>query len=138
VFVGVLPLMSSNSEKRAFIGALLSIFSLIYYRESEPFLQQSTNVLAYTAQYSTFFTFVAALIVENNILGGVNPFLFGLVMVAGNLLVVFVVLVASYKRYDSQRTVRHETKARKAQSVEWACGFSAAKFQVLVVLFLFF
>jgi hypothetical protein len=46
LFVGVLPLLSSSTQRRAFIGVFFAVLSLAYYRESEPFLSTSTNTLA--------------------------------------------------------------------------------------------
>jgi hypothetical protein len=44
--VGILPLLASDSVRRSFIGVVFSVFSLVYYRETEPFLVTSTNALA--------------------------------------------------------------------------------------------
>lgn len=50
LFVGVLPLMSSNSLARSSIGLALSTVSMIVYRESNPFIVKKTNHVAYIAQ----------------------------------------------------------------------------------------
>jgi uncharacterized integral membrane protein len=50
LFVGVLPLMSTNPLARSAIGMALSTVSMIVYREYNPFLVPRTNELAYLAQ----------------------------------------------------------------------------------------
>ena len=56
-FIGVLPLLSSKADRRAAIGVLFSIVSLAVYGEVGPFQQDSTKILARTAQYTIFMTF---------------------------------------------------------------------------------
>jgi hypothetical protein len=50
IFVGVLPLVSSVAATRASFGCILSIISLVYFREEAPYRFESTNALAYVAQ----------------------------------------------------------------------------------------
>lgn len=129
LFVGVLPLLSSDSSTKAFVGVFLATFSLIYYRELEPFLKANTNLCAATAQYCVLVTFGAALAIQNDVVEGIDPLLFGCIMVAVNLVIIGLVLAAGYQRHLAERKRRHEQKARQAQKVEWACSFDATKFQ---------
>jgi len=50
LFVGVLPLLTEKSSRRAAFGVLFSIMSAICYRELEPFEQSFNNVLVHVAQ----------------------------------------------------------------------------------------
>jgi hypothetical protein len=70
-------------------------------------------------------------VIENGVDDGIDPVAFGCIMVAINLLIVGSVLFSGFQKHVAARKARHETKARTAQSVEWACGFDATKFQVI-------
>jgi hypothetical protein len=50
VFIGLLPLFSPRSDRRAAVGMALAQCSAIFYRESGPFRRKSTNTLVYIAQ----------------------------------------------------------------------------------------
>jgi hypothetical protein len=47
LFVGVLPLLSSKTRRKAAIGFMFALCSAFFYREVEPFRKQGTNILAY-------------------------------------------------------------------------------------------
>jgi hypothetical protein len=64
VFVSAVPLVSSAPAKRASLGCVLAIASLVFYRESSPFNTKFTNLIAYVAQLAIFLTFYAALCIE--------------------------------------------------------------------------
>ena len=48
--VGVLPLLSTLSSRRAALGVVVSLCSAVVYREVEPFINPTTNLLAHVAQ----------------------------------------------------------------------------------------
>jgi hypothetical protein len=50
MFIGVLPLFTPNSSKRASLGCIFAIISLVYFREEEPFRVAFTNNIACIAQ----------------------------------------------------------------------------------------
>jgi hypothetical protein len=64
VFVSAVPLVSSAPAKRASLGCVLAIASLVFYRESSPFNTKFINLIAYVAQLAIFLTFYAALCIE--------------------------------------------------------------------------
>jgi hypothetical protein len=128
LFVGVLPLLSAESGRRAVLGMIMALVSLAFYRESEPFLRQSTNILASVAQYCVLGVFGAALVIDTGLDNGLDPFILGSVLLIGNLSVAGLVLSSSGQRYWQERRTRHSLKARQAQNIEWACGFSEEKF----------
>jgi hypothetical protein len=51
-FIGVLPLVSSNTDHRAAVGVLLALCSIAIYGEMKPFQDAMTNILAHVAQVS--------------------------------------------------------------------------------------
>lgn len=57
LFIGVLPLLSSKSDRRAAFGILFSIVSLAVFGELEPHQLRTNRVLARVAQYTVFVTF---------------------------------------------------------------------------------
>jgi hypothetical protein len=75
-----------------------------FYGEATPFLNTSTNVLAHVAQYANLLTFGAALAIEVEMNEGINPFLFGSVLVVINALVVGLVLRATVSRQMRERS----------------------------------
>ena len=64
VFVSAVPLVSPSPAKRASLGCVLAIVSLVFYREYSPFNTKFTNLIAYVAQLVIFLTFYAALSIE--------------------------------------------------------------------------
>jgi hypothetical protein len=64
VFVSAVPLVSPSPAKRASLGCVLAIMSLVFYRENCPFNTKFTNLIAYVAQLVIFLTFYAALSIE--------------------------------------------------------------------------
>jgi hypothetical protein len=50
MYVGVLPLFTPNSSKRASLGCIFAIISYVYFREEEPFRVSFTNNIACIAQ----------------------------------------------------------------------------------------
>jgi hypothetical protein len=77
LFIGVLPLFSSPSDRRATLGVLFAVLNLAFYYETKPFLRESTNALAIIAQYAVLLTFGTALVIEVGIARGVNPLVLG-------------------------------------------------------------
>jgi hypothetical protein len=128
MFVGVLPLLSASSDRRAIIGMIFAVASLAMYYEAKPFLRESTNVLAVIAQYATLTTFGTALVIEANIARGMNPFWLGCLLVAVNLAIVSFLAFLNVSRYLHQQRERRGKKALRAQTLEWAVGFSKTKF----------
>jgi hypothetical protein len=55
MFIGVLPLFTPVASKRASLGCVFAIFSVVYFREEEPFRIEFTNTIAYVAQVTLFF-----------------------------------------------------------------------------------
>ena len=64
LFVGILPLISSNTAQKAATGMFFGTCSTVFYRELEPFRKRSSNFLVYIAQYVITFTFAGALVLS--------------------------------------------------------------------------
>jgi hypothetical protein len=50
MFIGIVPLISSDPSTRASFGCMLAIISVAYFREEQPYRVQLTNILAHIAQ----------------------------------------------------------------------------------------
>jgi uncharacterized membrane protein len=85
--------------------------------------------LSVVAQYCTFLTFGAALVIDTGVAQGLNPVLLGCTLVAVNMLIVVIILVVTVRRYRSERRDRRVAKSARAQTIEWAVGFSQVKFK---------
>ena len=68
VFIGVLPLASTSTATRASLGLVLSILSIAYFREEQPYRVRFTNVIAHVAQFVILVTFYAALTIETGVM----------------------------------------------------------------------
>lgn len=155
LFIGVLPLLSTKSNRRAAIGILFSIISLAVYGELEPHQLQTNRILARTAQYTVFVTFgcgersrptllmlltfyliakthnqktIAALAIDTKIIKHANEFSVGVVLLITNLLVIGLVLVMAGRRHLAEEAEREARAASRAIKMEWACHFNAEKF----------
>lgn len=128
IIVGTLPLMSTQTTKRAVLGMLLSLVSLALYREMQPFNRKSTNLVAYVAQYAVLITFGSALVLEVEIFQGLNSWALGSLLCIVNLVIITMVLRMSLVRYFSDRAFSRASKMKSANGkVEWAVGFSEGK-----------
>jgi hypothetical protein len=64
LFIGVLPLLGTGSL-RATIGCFFSILLAAYFRESNPYIRNTTNILAVVAQYQVRENMLMFLLVLN-------------------------------------------------------------------------
>jgi hypothetical protein len=67
VFIGVIPLTSTNTATRASLGLILAVASVAYFREEQPYRVPFTNVIAYAAQFVILVTFYAALSIDTGV-----------------------------------------------------------------------
>jgi hypothetical protein len=81
-FIGILPLVSSNSLRRASLGFVVALGWFLLFREVGPFSRRSTNLVAYVAQLSIMLTYGAALAIEAQLSRGVPPLVFGTMLVS--------------------------------------------------------
>jgi hypothetical protein len=68
LFVGVLPLTSPVTATRASLGVVLSIASVVYFREEEPYKIEFSNFIAHVAQFVILITFYAALAIDTGVM----------------------------------------------------------------------
>ena len=129
LFIGVVPLLSTDAAKRSLWGTLLALGSLTFYHHAEPYRLISTNFLAFVCQYVLLFTYGAALVIGAGVADSLNSFAIGLLLVVLNFGVLAVALYLSSKRYLRQREEHRKRLRRRATRVEDATGFSAEKFQ---------
>jgi hypothetical protein len=153
LFISVLPLLSASSGRRAVLGMTFAVVSLAVFRESKPFLQKSTNllagrsmfvqlcvthgfeiqiclvVLAALSQYCTLLTFGAALVIEMKLDGGMDSFRFGCALVVVNMVIVIFIFNVSVHRYHNERQEMRKERGRRVQKIETATGFDKKKFE---------
>lgn len=129
IMIGILPLLAASTALRAVLGEVFALMSLVCFRETEPFLQHATNLLAAVSQYCVLVTFGAALIIETGISQGLNSFAFGCALVLCNISIAAVIAFVCIRRFAQEERERAETEAGRARTIEWAVGFSDTKFQ---------
>ena len=92
LFIGIIPLVSSSSSRRAACGVALALFFTATYREMQPFVRDATNTLAQVASYVVLFTYGGALAIATGLDKKLNPFVFGSVLLGVNLAILVAVL----------------------------------------------
>jgi len=102
-FIGIIPLITSSSSRRAAIGVLISLCSIALYGEASPFEKSSTNLLVYIAQYSILLTYGGALVISTNISHSLNPLFLGIFLVAINCVVLVLIVVFASNRYIREK-----------------------------------
>jgi len=121
VFVSAVPLVSPSPAKRAFLGCVLAIVSLVFYREVSPFNTKFTNLLAYMAQLVIFLTFYAALSIETGqmIDFGLDDFGMGLFLLGMCCAILVFTVVFGIISVRADRLERAALVAR-AMALEYA------------------
>jgi len=127
-FVGVIPLMSPITSRRAAFGIICALVSIIVYRELEPFTKSFINQLAYVAQIVIFLTYAGSLFLETNVAAGIGDLLFGVILCLVNLVVIFVAFGVSIAKTHEELELKKLRREKLTTKVEWACHFSANKF----------
>jgi hypothetical protein len=128
LFIGVLPLMSADTSRKAALGVFFSLCSMTVFREMEPFQRPSNSVLAYIAQYAVFLTFSAALVIDTSLGDGLDPLLFGVILLLVNLVVFAVAVALSLARYRTDWLNAKKKKEMHASKLENAIAFTNQKF----------
>ena len=130
VFVSAIPLASPVPATRASLGCVLSIASMMYYRETQPFTEGLTNFIAYMSQLVVFLTFYAALGVETGVIitFGMGDLGIGIFLFAAVISILLLTVLLAGKKMSEDRATRNE-RYRKAMALEDAAGFSSAKFK---------
>jgi hypothetical protein len=130
IFLGVIPLLGSDSASRGYAGAALSLLSCIYYRESIPFRVPFTNFLAVVAQYVILLCFMSALLVATGSLDalGLSDFALGAILSGTNMLIMFIAVFIGYRKYAQMQAQSKADILAKTIKIEWATEFSANKF----------
>ena len=101
-FVGIVPLISPKSSRRAAFGLFAAICSAVSLRELEPFRVPIANLLSHVAQYVIMLNYGAALCISTGVSDNLDPLLFGLVLVVVNLVVVGLALYSGAKRHAEE------------------------------------
>ena len=121
-FISLLRLVSASSAKRAALAIVLAIVSLVGYRETDPFLRRSTNLVAYGAQHAVLVTFGGALAIDAELLGSAtDPLLVGVCLVVVNASIIVAAI--------SFAAVRHLRK--ELEPAGWRRGLSAEESAVV-------
>ena len=101
-FVGIVPLISSSSSRRAAFGLFATICSAVCFRELEPFRAPIANLLSHVAQYVIMLNYGSALCISTGVSDNLNPLVFGLILVVVNLVVVGLALYSGAKRHAEE------------------------------------
>jgi hypothetical protein len=118
-FVGIVPLISPQSSRKAAFGMFAAISSAVCFRELEPFRRRSTNLLAHVAQYVILLNYGAALCISTGVSDNLNPLLFGVILVAVNLVVVGLGLYTGAQRHYQEEST-HKRWRRELNTQEFA------------------
>jgi len=113
IFIGVLPLTSSNPTTKASFGCILAILSVVYFREAEPYRVEQTNRLAYVAQFTILLTFYGALSIDSGVMltFGLGNFGIAVFLFLTNLIIITSVIGLTWQRFH---VVRKESRWKRA------------------------
>ena len=100
-FVGFLPLLSSDTSRRAACGVVGSLITLAISREACPFVRPSTNFLLVLAQYALLGTYATALAIDTELGKNIDPLVFGVLLAVINLLVLATVGLLGFRQYSA-------------------------------------
>jgi hypothetical protein len=126
LFCGVIPLMATGTFERGLIGLMLSLASIVTYREVMPFQNRFASTLGHGAQIVIFIVFGAAVAIEGNV--NVDPFLLGTLLCVVTIGIVASAAAASLSRHLRKQRLARSKREASVQKIEWACHFSATKF----------
>ena len=101
-FVGIVPLISPDSSRRAAFGLFAAICSAVCFRELEPFRAPIANLLSHVAQYVIMLNYGAALCISTGVSDNLNPLVFGLILVVVNLVVIGLALYSGVMRHNEE------------------------------------
>ena len=118
LFVGVLPLISTSVSRRAAFGMFLSLGSAAGYRESEPFVRPSDNLLVHISQYAILLTYSACLAIATDISKNLDSTLFGVTLVAANTLIFSLAVALSARRFYLEEKIGRSQGRRVLTSEE--------------------
>jgi hypothetical protein len=102
IFVGAIPFVAKRDDKRAGIGIMLALVSILLYREKQPYRKKFMNSIMLSAQYSILLTFLAAVAIITDMNRGLNVLVFGTVMFLINVAVLWLVLYLAYRNYKKE------------------------------------
>jgi serine/threonine protein kinase len=108
LFVGLLPLITTETDRRAALGLILALCSAILFRETEPYTLWTTNVIANVAQYTIFLTYGVALVINTDLRKGLSNDELGLFLFCVNLFVLSIAIGFGVERHLREDRLRHQ------------------------------
>jgi len=129
-FIGILPLASEVPVTRATIGAGVTMFTTIYFREMLPSRNPLTNLLSVVSQYQILFVFLCALFILTSSIKKVNvsEFALGCLLVFANVIVVAGSVYAGWLAHR-KNLKRMKHRKQEATKIEDANFFNDEKFE---------
>jgi hypothetical protein len=129
VFIGIVPLVSPRTSIRSSFGILLSIVSIVYFREEQPYRIEFTNVIAHIAQITILGTFYSALSIETGAMinFGLEGVKLGVFLVLFNMIITALSFWFAWSRFQKQKMLE-SIKENKVSMNEDARVFSDHKF----------
>ena len=129
MFISILPLMGTDPAVRAYVGCVISLASMVYYREAMPYRTPFTNVLGTLAQYEILACFLAALIMSGNAVAqfGLSNFMIGAILMGTNVLVLGSAIGVGL--YRNMKEERERLRIRKkAINIDFAANYTDEQF----------
>jgi len=123
-FIGMIPVLTTNSSRRAALGVFFAVCAMLFVRETEPFHLRANNLLTYVAQHTILVTYLTALVIDSDASKGIDPFVLGVILVATNSVVLILAVYLAAQRHWRELA---EYKAR-----QWCQALSPHEFRTLV------
>jgi len=134
MFIAIIPLCGQNPIVKGYIGACLSICSMIYYREISPYRFAFTNVLATVAQYQILIIYLSALLMQTGAMStlGLSAGTLGSIMLCTNLMILIGAGYIAYRNDKEQERLKLIREAGTVAPMEYAVHFNDKDFESII------
>ena len=129
MLTAVLSVLSPGSAEQSIFGVIMAWAYITVYSYYQPYEEDSDNVLAAAGQIQIFFTFFAALIIQNHLMGRDWDLLLGIILTILNTSIIFLSFYFEIENYNvemkekKEEELKHREKAsqiRMAKRLEFA------------------
>jgi hypothetical protein len=99
MMTAVLSVIDQGTSAQGILAMLLSTFFIKMYGDALPYYEDKDNALSECGQYQIYFSFFAAVVIQNSLLGDEYDMAVGVLLIAVNLGVFILAFVYEYNEY---------------------------------------
>jgi hypothetical protein len=117
MLTAVLSVCSPGSSEQSIFGVIMAWAYITLYSYYQPYEGASDNVLAAAGQIQIFFTFFAALIIQNDLMGKKWNLLLGINLTVVNTAIIFLSFYFEIVNYHMEMKERHEEEMKQREKM---------------------